>query len=118
MPFPHPLPPEVAELIARRFGALSEPMRLRILDLLREAEEASVQEITDALGTSQQNVSKHLSLLYAEGILTRRKEKTRSLYRIADPGVLRLCEEVCGGLEQQHEEMGVLLGGRSSSGED
>jgi ArsR family transcriptional regulator len=111
MPFPHPLSPETAALIARRFAALAEPMRLRILDTLREVDEASVQELTDVLGTSQQNVSKHLGLLYTERILSRRKEKTRTLYRIADPGVLRLCEEVCGGLEQELGELGALLSG-------
>jgi DNA-binding transcriptional ArsR family regulator len=115
MPIPHPLTAEAAELIARRFAALAEPMRLRILHMLREAGEASVQEITDALGSSQQNVSKHLGLLHAERIVARRKEKTRSLYRISDPGVLRICEEVCGGLEQRHEELGALLGGGAAS---
>ena len=64
-----PLNPEAAELIARRFRALSDPTRLRILDYLRNHDEASVGELTEMLGTSQQNVSKHLSALYAEGFV-------------------------------------------------
>ena len=36
MAIPHPLPEDLAELIARRFRALSEPLRIRMLDLLRE----------------------------------------------------------------------------------
>ena len=90
-----PLTPEAAELIARRFRALSDPTRLRIIDLLRTREEASVGELTEALGASQQNVSKHLAGLLAEGFVARRKHGTSSLYRIADPGVHEICEGVC-----------------------
>ena len=79
-------------MIARRFRALADPTRLRILDMLRHRDEASVGELTDALGTSQQNVSKHLSALQAEGFVARRKQGTSSIYRIADPAVLELCD--------------------------
>jgi DNA-binding transcriptional ArsR family regulator len=104
-----PLNPEAAELIARRFRALADPTRLRILDLLRNQDEASVGEITDALGTSQQNVSKHLSALHAEGFVARRKRGTSSLYRIADPGVHELCDGVCAGIESQLAELEAVF---------
>lgn len=100
-----PLTPDVAELIARRFLALSDPTRLRIIDLLRDRGEASVRDLTAALGTSQQNVSKHLATLHGEGFLSRRKQGTSSLYAIADPAVLDLCEQVCGGIEAQLGEL-------------
>jgi ArsR family transcriptional regulator len=105
----HPLTPDAAELIARRFQALSDPTRLRILDTLRDRGEASVSELTDVLDTSQQNVSKHLAALHAEGYVERRKEKTSSLYRITDPAVLELCEQVCAGIETQLDEIGAVL---------
>ena len=35
-PLPHPLPDELVELIAQRFRALSEPMRIRLVDGLRD----------------------------------------------------------------------------------
>jgi DNA-binding transcriptional ArsR family regulator len=104
-----PLTPAAAELIARRFRALSDPTRLRIIDLLRTAGEASVGELTEALGASQQNVSKHLSSLLAEGFVSRRKQGTSSLYRIADPGVHELCERVCAGIETQLSELEAVL---------
>ena len=100
---------EGAELIARRFRALSEPTRLRILDELRRAEEASVGEIAGAIGSSQQNVSKHLSALAGEGFVSRRKQGTSSIYSISDPSVLDLCESVCAGLEQELERVGAVL---------
>jgi DNA-binding transcriptional ArsR family regulator len=99
-PIPHPLPEPVIELVAQRFRVLGEPMRIRILEHLREGE-ATVQDLTTALETSQQNVSKHLRVLLDSGVLTRRKEGTFAYYGVADPEVYALCETVCGGLQRQ-----------------
>jgi DNA-binding transcriptional ArsR family regulator len=49
-------------LVARYFGALSVPMRLKILSQLRDGER-NVGEITAATGCTQANVSKHLAVL-------------------------------------------------------
>ena len=103
------LTPGAADLIARRFRALGDPNRLRILSALNEREEASVGELAEALGTSQQNVSKHLAALYNEGFLSRRKEKTSVRYWISDDGVLELCEQICSGIEAQLAELGALI---------
>lgn len=105
-----PLNIPIAELVARRFLALSDPTRLRIIDHLRGRGEASVRELTAALETSQQNVSNHLGTLLAEGFVSRRKRGTSSIYEIADPAVLELCERVCGGVEARHQELSAALG--------
>lgn len=110
MSIPNPLPEPVVELIARRFRILGEPMRIRILERLRDGD-ASVQQLTDALGASQQNVSKHLNILLDAGIVTRRKLGTSALYSIADPGVFLLCESVCGSLQRQFADLADLVGG-------
>ena len=110
MSLPHPLPEPVVELIARRFRVIGEPMRIRILDRLRDGE-ATVAELTESLATSQQNVSKHLGVLHEAGILGRRKQGTYTLYAIADETVLRLCEEVCGGLRRRFTDLAELVGG-------
>lgn len=104
-----PLNPAAAELISRRFRALSDPTRLRILDYLRNHDEASVGEIATALEASQQNVSKHLSALHAEAFVARRKRGTSSLYRIGDPGVHELCDGVCAGIETQLADLEAAL---------
>jgi ArsR family transcriptional regulator len=106
---------QTAELIARRFRALSDPTRLRILNQLRAADESSVGELTEALGGSQQNISKHLSSLLSEGFVSRRKRGTSSLYRISDPGVLDLCDRVCAGIETQLEQLGAMVSGATGS---
>jgi len=104
-----PLPPDAAELIARRFRALSDPTRLRILDLLRREDEVSVGEIASAVGGSQQNVSKHLAALHGEGFVSRRKQGTSSLYRITDPGVHQICDGISAGIESKLAEMEAAL---------
>ena len=106
---PRPLPDPLVELIAQRFRLLGEPMRIRLLDRLREGE-ASVQELTEATGASQQNVSKHLGLLHGAGVVARRKDGNRVLYAIADDTVFALCEHVCGGLRRQLDELDSLVG--------
>ena len=110
MALPHPIPTDLVELIARRFQLLAEPSRIRVLDRLREGE-ASVQELADGLEMNQQNVSKHLALLADGGVLGRRKDGTHVYYRIADDGVLGLCEQVCGSLEQQLRGLAALVDG-------
>ncbi len=108
MTLPHPLPEDLAELIARRFRALGEPLRVRILDLLRD-QELSVNAVADQLGAGQQNVSKHLAVLVESGMLARRKEGNHVYYRIADDGVFALCEQVCGSLQAQLATLNALV---------
>ena len=110
MTLPHPIPDELVELIAKRFRAIGEPARIRILDRLRGGE-ATVSELAEALSTSQQNVSKHLTVLADVGILGRRKDGTRVYYAIADERVLGLCEDVCGSVEQQLRTLHALVAG-------
>jgi DNA-binding transcriptional ArsR family regulator len=110
MTLPHPLPDDLVELIARRFRAIGEPMRIRLLDQLRDGE-ATVGELSEALAASQQNVSKHLSVLTDSGILGRRKEGNRVYYRIVDEGVFALCEQVCGSVQEQLRTLSELVAG-------
>jgi DNA-binding transcriptional ArsR family regulator len=107
---PHPIPESLADLIAQRFRVIGEPTRIRMLDRLRDGE-ASVQELTEALETSQQNVSKHLGVLAQAGIVARRKDGNLVYYRIADESVFALCEQVCGRLQRQFAELADVLAG-------
>ena len=107
---PHPLPEPLVELIAARFRVLAEPMRIKLLDRLRDGD-ATVLELQEALGASQQNVSKHLGVLLSAGMVSRTKHGTSSLYSIADRGVFELCDQVCGGLRRQIAELDAILQG-------
>lgn len=109
-PIPHPLPDALIALIAQRFRVLGEPMRIKLLDRLRDGE-ASVGELQEALGASQQNVSKHLGVLLQAGMVSRTKRGTSACYAIADEQVFELCEQVCGGLRRQLAELDEVLQG-------
>lgn len=104
MRLPSPLPSLLVDQITARFRVLSDPTRVRILDLLRGGER-SVSELVAELGSSQQNVSKHLTTLHREGILGRRKQGNKAIYWIADESVLDLCEHVCGSFERRLTEL-------------
>jgi len=106
-----PLRDDLVVLVAERFRALGEPTRIKLLDRLRQGD-ATVGEPTALVGTSEQNVSKHLSLLQRSGIVARRKEGNYVYYRIVDGTVLALCETVCGSLQLQVESLrGVVAPG-------
>ena len=107
---PHPLPPALIERIAERFRVLGEPMRIKLLDRLRDGD-ATVSELQQALGASQQNISKHLGILRSAGMVARTKEGNHARYAISDPAIFELCEQVCGGARRQLAELDAILQG-------
>ena len=109
-PIPHPLPEPLVELIAQRFRVIGEPMRIRVLDALRDGP-LTINELTESLGASQQNISKHVGVLAQAGIVAREKDGNRVRCSIADETIFELCELVCGGLRQQVAGLDQLLGG-------
>jgi len=70
--------------------AMAHPLRLEILCILGGTTEVSVQDIVELVGTSQSNISQHLSILREKGILASRKDANKVYYRIADPKILQL----------------------------
>jgi DNA-binding transcriptional ArsR family regulator len=104
----HPLPEPLIELVAQRFRVLGEPMRIKLLDRLRDGE-ATVGELQEGLGASQQNVSKHLGILHAAGMVSRSKQGNHTRYAISDPSVFELCEQVCGGVRRQLQDLEAIL---------
>jgi DNA-binding transcriptional ArsR family regulator len=86
----HFLSEEQLGQVALRFRLLGEPMRLRILQAVC-GKPRTVNEIVQAVGATQANVSKHLALLAGAGILARKKEGQRVYYGLKDPLALKLC---------------------------
>lgn len=87
------LKPDELARIAGRFKMLGEPMRLKIMQAVCKSP-LTVNEIVDATGSTQANVSKHLALLAAAGILKREKDGQCVYYGMKDKLVVRLCELV------------------------
>lgn len=90
---------EHIEMAARAMKAIAHPLRLKILCVLGD-QEACVQEIVDAVGTSQSNISQHLAILREKGVLCTRKDANRVYYRVGDARILQLLgmmrEVFCG----------------------
>ena len=95
--------------VAEYFRALSEPLRLKILNSL-DAKPRNVGELTELLECSQANVSKHLATLMRLGFVERTTQGTSAYYKIADPSVHQLCELVCGQMAQRFASQAQLLG--------
>ncbi len=99
---PQPLSDTALELIASRFRALSEPMRLRLLSCLMSGER-TVGQLVKASGSGQANVSKHLAVLREAGMIGTRKDGPSTLCFIADPIVNELCDMMCCRLREEME---------------
>lgn len=84
----------VFDSVAAYFSVLSEPTRLKIMHAVCDAE-LSVTQIAEATGATQTNISRHLGLMYRNGVLARRREGNQIFYRVADETMVDLCRSVC-----------------------
>lgn len=89
-----PLSAHALDLVAARFRMLGEPLRVRLIQALRDGER-SVSDLVEALEATQPNVSKHLRLLQQAGIVGRRHQGNLVFYFVDDPSVFELCDAVC-----------------------
>ena len=105
------IPPETKDLspaqmeqvfskVSQFFSLLSEPSRLKILFILCNGEK-SVNQVTEESGSSQANVSRHLTALHRQGILKRRKEGVTVFYSIGDEATLGICQSVCARVVEE-----------------
>lgn len=94
------LPDEALDQVAAYFRMLSEPTRLKILNLLRD-EERNVGDLARRCGFSAANISRHLAVLMQHGLLARESRGNSVYYRIADPSIYALCDLVCRNIARQ-----------------
>lgn len=111
-----PMSDEAIELVAARLRVFSEPTRIRLMELLNEGE-ATVQELTDRLATTHQNVSKHLGILYQAGVVSRRKDGPCVRYALVDWTGWWLVEQISSSVAAQVDELHAVFqprgGGRA-----
>jgi DNA-binding transcriptional ArsR family regulator len=95
--------PPIDALKADFFRVLGHPMRVRLLQLLRE-DEQSVGALQDALELDSSGTSQHLTALRKQGLVVSRKQGTSVYYRVRDPRTLELLELakqiISGALEE------------------
>ncbi len=96
---------EHIETAARALKSIAHPLRLKILCVLGD-QEVCVQDIVDAVGTSQSNISQHLAILRDKDVLQTRKDANRVYYRVGDKRTLQLIvlmREVFCGIPPEEE---------------
>jgi len=95
------IPDAMLEEVARRFSLLGDPTRLRVVRVLQDRGECSVQEVAAAVGISPANASQHLVRLREGAVVSRRRAGKSVRYQIADPTIGTLCRTVCDSVEQR-----------------
>lgn len=90
------------------FKALGHPLRLAILDALRDGEQ-SVTQLQERMGTDQSSVSQQLAILRARGFIEFRKEGTTAYYRVRDLEVYAFLDLGRAIFERQLEHSGQVL---------
>ncbi|MDD2834865.1 MAG: metalloregulator ArsR/SmtB family transcription factor [Methanothrix sp.] len=101
----------VSNLRVKILNALSDPIRLQLLEYLSEGEKC-VCQIIPVFQRSQSTISKHLNILYEADILERKVDGKRTIYCIKDKKVFEIIRLVdCLALTQisQLAEAGRIL---------
>ncbi|MFB3923735.1 MAG: ArsR/SmtB family transcription factor [Terriglobia bacterium] len=83
--------PEISHFKAEFFKALAHPLRVRILDALRNGE-VGVNELSSRLGVEQSTLSQQLAVLRNRSIVTGRKNGNNVYYSVPDPAVFRMLD--------------------------
>lgn len=91
---------ELIELRAEILKAVAQPTRLKIMDFLRDGERC-VCEIFPAIGEEQSNTSRHLNMMLAAGVLSRRKDGLKIYYAIKHPEILQVMDIVTGIVKEE-----------------
>ncbi len=84
----------VFETVSRYFSILSEPVRVRIVHAICQ-QERTVNEIVALTAATQTTVSRHLALMYREGVLSRRRDGGFVHYKVSDTALAEICRTVC-----------------------
>jgi DNA-binding transcriptional ArsR family regulator len=98
----------LVDLVTQRLALLADPTRVRLLALLEQREQ-SVQELSDAVTSTPQNVPRHLGILHRSGIVARRREGTSVYYSLVDYSACRLLEQALASISGQVDELADLV---------
>lgn len=97
------------EFKAELFKALANPIRIRILEVLRTEGELSVAEIQQRVRVGPSNVSQHLTILRKQGLLGTNRTGTTIRYSIVTPGLYALLDAARAIFEAQLAEQERML---------
>jgi DNA-binding transcriptional ArsR family regulator len=82
---------DLARFKAEFFKALAHPMRIAIIDALRNGE-IGVNELCELLNVEQSALSQQLAVLKSRNIVAGRKEGLKVYYSVKDPTIFKLLD--------------------------
>jgi ArsR family transcriptional regulator len=88
--------------------AIGHPLRLAIIDFLKDGPQC-VCDIAEHIGSERSNVSRHLSVMVAAGVLEHRKEGLKVIYSLKCPCILDFFTCISGVLRNEAKETSRLL---------
>lgn len=93
---------EEAEQLARRFKALGDPTRVRLLSLIaaHDGGEACICDLIDPVGLAQPTVSHHMKQLADAGLVTREQRGKWAYYRIVNDALTALATAITPGAQR------------------
>jgi len=103
-----PMEERILELKAEVLKALAQPTRLKILELLRHGERC-ICEIIPAINGEQSNVSRHISLMQKNHLVTTRRDGVKVMVKVRDPKIFEILDHVGFLLRRQIVEDGKLI---------
>lgn len=106
---------EITELQAEILKTLASPRRLEILHRLSLGP-IEVGRLADELGLAQPNVSQHLAVLRAAGLVEAEREGREVRYRLADPDVMVACDVMRRVLERRLDRLASLVSNSGQAG--
>ena len=98
---------EITTLQAEILKTLANPRRLEIIHRLAEGP-CEVGRLAEDIGASQPNVSQHLAVLRAAGIVEAERDGREVRYRLADSDVMVACNVMRGVLQRRLTRLGLL----------
>jgi DNA-binding transcriptional ArsR family regulator len=98
----------VSKLKADILKVFAQPTRLEILEYLRGGEK-SIHEIIATVHGEQSNISRHISLMQKNHIVTTRKDGVRVMVKVKDPETFSILDRVNQFLKRQLKEQKELL---------
>jgi len=96
------------KLMADVIAAAGHPIRLAILDHLKDGEQC-VCDIATHVGANRSNVSRHLSVMLNAGLVGQRKDGLRMMYSLKTPCILNITKCVAGVLRNRARETNKIL---------
>jgi ArsR family transcriptional regulator len=101
-------PASIFDLQAELCAAMSNPVRIKIVHLLREGP-LRVNAIAEILEVSQPTVSRNLNVLRNVGILTSTRQGTDIIYQVANPKIVNICEMMRTVLAERENHRSEIL---------